>query len=199
MVNRRKAHRKASVKYVAMKQLRHSPAHKGISTAVVLAVLAMLAGCASVPEVLRGGPEKGPDPTQVRTTPKQYAGMTVRWGGVIVDVENGPAQSLVQVVSRPLSTNARPLETDQTWGRFVARITGFIDPVDYAAGREITVVGVLEGTEQRNIDAYPYSYPVVRATGYYLWPLRLPPVPDPFYYSPFYSPWYPYPYPYPYR
>jgi starvation-inducible outer membrane lipoprotein len=51
--------------------------------------------------------------------------------------------------------------------------------------------------EQRNIGTYRYSYPVIRATSHHLWPLRPPPLPDP-YYSPFQHPWYPYgPYPWP--
>jgi outer membrane lipoprotein len=164
--------------------------------ALLLAIVAWLTGCASVPEPLRGGPQQSPDPAMVRTSPEQYAGMTVRWGGVIVTVENEAAQSVVQVVSRPLGESTRPLETDESWGRFIVRINGFIDPVDYAAGREITVIGVIDGVEQHNIGTYRYNYPLVRATTHYLWPVRLPPMPDPYFYSPFYSPWYPYPYGY---
>lgn len=167
--------------------------------AVLLAGAALLAGCASVPEPLRDGPEQSPTPEQVRAAPEQYAGMRLRWGGVIVAVENGPVQSVVQVVARPLARDTRPQQTDQTAGRFLVRITGFIDPVDYAAGRELTIVGVLEGVEQRDVGAYRYRYPVVGATAHYLWPRRMPPAPDPYFYSPFYDPWYPYgPYPYPY-
>lgn len=180
-----------------MKLLRYSRAHQGIASLVMVAGVAWLAGCASVPEAVRDAPDLSPDPTLVRAAPKQYVGTTVRWGGIIVSVENGPVSSAVQIVSRPLDKSTRPHETDQTLGRFIAHISGFIDPVDYAAGREITVTGIVEGMEQREIGAYPYSYPVVRATGYYLWPLRPPPVADPYFYSPFYRPWYPYePYPY---
>ncbi len=172
---------------------------RGTAAALLLVAVAWLAGCVSVPEPLRSGPQQSPDPAQVRAAPEQYAGMGVRWGGVIVAVENGAAQSEVEVVARPLSGSARPLLTDATAGRFLARISGFIDPVDYAAGREITVVGVVEGVEQRDIGAYRYSYPRVKVTSHHLWPVRLPPVQDPYFYSPFYYPWYPYgPYYYPY-
>ena len=166
--------------------------------ALLLGIVAGLAGCASVPEPLRGGPQQSPDPAMVRASPEQYAGVMVRWGGVIVTVKNEAAQSLVQVVSRPLGESTRPLETDESWGRFFASISSFIDPVDYAAGREITVIGVIDGVEQHDIGTYRYSYPLVRATAHYLWPVRLPPVQDPYYYSPFYRPWHPYGlYPYP--
>jgi len=174
--------------------------YRRLATVIMLGGMAWLAGCASVPEPLRAGPEQSPDAAAVRLAPEQYRGSAVRWGGVIVAVENGPTQSEVEVVSRPLGSNTRPLETDQTAGRFIARIGGFIDPVNFSAGREISVVGVVEGVEQRKIGSYPYSYPVVNASGYYLWPERPPPAPYPYYYySPFYDPWYPYgPYPYHY-
>ncbi|HEY0633751.1 MAG TPA: Slp family lipoprotein [Gammaproteobacteria bacterium] len=173
--------------------------HPFSSAHLVTVALLLLAGCVSPPEPLRDAPPQSPEPAQVRAAPEQYTGMRVRWGGVIVVVENGPAESVVEVVSRPLSESARPLDTDATSGRFLATISGFVDPVDYAAGREITVVGVLEGAEQRDIGTYRYNYPRVRVARHYLWSPRLPPVPDPYYYSPFYYPWYPYgPYYYPY-
>ncbi len=173
-----------------------------LAATLLLAGLVLLSGCASVPEPVREGPRQSPDPVVVQASPEQYAGMTVRWGGVIVSVENGQAESEVEVVSRPLGDDTRPLDTDQTSGRFLVRTQDFLDPMDYTAGREITVVGILDGIEQRNIGAHRYAYPVVKATGYYLWPVIIY-VPDPYYYSPFYDPWYPfgpyyYPYAYPY-
>lgn len=165
---------------------------------LLLVAFVWAGGCASVPEPVREAPLTSPDPAQVRANPGNYAGMTVRWGGVIVAVENEAKESVVQVVSRPLARSTRPQETDESWGRFIVRLKGFIDPVDYAPGREITVIGAVDGVEERNIGTYRYSYPLVRATSYYLWPLRPPPIPDPYYYSPFYNPWYPYGlYPYP--
>jgi len=165
--------------------------------ALILLTMLWLAGCAATPEPLRDAPAHSPDLAQVQAAPQQYVGTTVRWGGIITAVDNGATESEVQLVARPLSAGGRPLETDQTGGRFLVRITGFLDPVVYATGRELTVVGRVDGVEQRNIGTYRYSYPVIRATSHHLWPLRPPPLPDP-YYSPFQHPWYPYgPYPWP--
>jgi len=178
---------------------RYSRIAKDTAATLLLTGVLLLAGCATVPEPLRGGPQQSPDPAQVRAEPDQYAGVAVRWGGIIVNVENGPTQSEMEVVSRPLGDDARPLDTDQTSGRFLARINGFIDPMDYATGREITVVGVVKGVEQRNIGSHSYRYPIVEVTSQYLWPLSLPPMPDYYYYSPYYDPWYPFgPFYYPY-
>ncbi|MEW6646104.1 MAG: Slp family lipoprotein [Pseudomonadota bacterium] len=157
-----------------------------------------LGACATTPLPLREAPEHGPGPDQVRVAPEQYTGTVVRWGGIITAVDNGPADSVVELVSRPLSGNGRPLETDQSEGRFLVHISGFLDPVVYANGRELSVAGRVEGVEQRNIGEYRYSYPVLRAIGHHLWPPRLPPQADPFYYPPYHRPWYPYgPYPWP--
>lgn len=161
-------------------------------TTLALLAAVWLAGCASTPAPLRDSPEQSPDPAQVQAAPQQYVGTTVRWGGIITAVDNGPAESVVHIVARPLSSRGRPLETDKTSGRFLVYVAGFLDPVVYATGREFTAVGRVEGVEQRNIGEYRYSYPVVRASGYHLWPPPLPPQPDPFYYPPFYRPWYPY-------
>jgi outer membrane lipoprotein len=181
-----------------MSSLEFSNLRTPAATAVVAAAILWLTGCASIPASLRDGPEHGPDPAQVQGTPEQYVGKAVRWGGVIAAVDNGPVESVVQVVSRPLSSAGRPLETDRTSGRFLVHVAGFLDPVVYASGRELTVVGQVEGVEQHNIGAYPYRYPVVRASSHYLWQLRPPPAADPYFYPPFHRPWYPYgPYPWP--
>lgn len=159
--------------------------------------LTLLAGCSTTPESLRDTVEQAPDPAQVRAAPERHIGASVRWGGIIAAVDNGPTESVVVIVARPLSRSGRPLETDASAGRFLLRIDGFIDPVVYGNGRELSAVGRVIGVEQRNIGAYPYSYPVLHADSHHLWPLRPPPTPDPFYYPPYHRPWYPYgPYPY---
>lgn len=168
----------------------------GHVSSMVLATLVVLAGCAATPEAIRNGLEDSPDVAMVRAAPAQYQDLAVRWGGVIVSVDNQPDYSMVEVVARPLSDVGRPRDTDETPGRFLARISGFVDPAVYAQGRELTVVGHIDGVLERTIGEYRYSYPVVRATGHYLWQVRMPPEPDPFfyhpYYSPFYDPWFPY-------
>lgn len=172
---------------------------------LALAALLGVAGCASTPEALRGAPEFSPDVRQVRAAPESYLEVAVRWGGVIVAVENRASESVVEVVSRPLSRSGRPRETDQTFGRFLAHVSGFLDPAVYAQGREFTVVGRLHGLEPRTIGGYAYTYPLVRVTAHHLWPpLPPPPVHEPYFYRPpyyrwpYYDPWYPYG-PYPYR
>jgi outer membrane lipoprotein len=168
----------------------------------VLGAVLLFAGCASpVPEPIRQAPEGQPQPDEVRADAGRFQGATVRWGGVIASVNNRAQDTLIEVVSRPLSRGGRPQLTDVTQGRFLARVPGFLDPAVYAPGREITVTGAVAGVESRAVGDYPYPYVRVDATMHYLWAAREP-VRDPYYspwwydpwypYHPFYDPWYPY-------
>ena len=87
---------------------------------------------------------------------------------------------LMEIVSRALNDVARPIDSDQSQGRFLARFEGFLDPAIYSKGRDVTVVGTLNGQQTRTINGYQYRYPMVDVESYDLWrPLpenRLPPL-----------------------
>lgn len=155
----------------------------------------ILGGCATtVPEEIRIAPEGSPTVAEVRGEINRFTGSRVRWGGVIAGIENREDSTLLEVVSRELTSSGRPRTDDRSAGRFLAVVNGFLDPAVYNDGREVTVNGILEQPVERNIDQYPYHYPVVKTEHLYLWePLR--PV-DPYYHHPiWYDPWY-HPYPY---
>lgn len=103
-----------------------------------------------------------------QTTP--HTGERVRWGGAIVSTMPGTQETCFEVVSLPLDRQARPRDTDETFGRFVACAPGFYDPAVYGPEREVTVVGTLEGTEVRKVGDYDYPFPRVRAETVQLWP-----------------------------
>ena len=165
--------------------------------AYLLVISTLLTACASqIPRPVRETPV-GPNIDVVRGNVQQYLGTQVRWGGSIVAVENRPADTLLEIVARPLQAYGRPAEQGESTGRFLAHYNGFLDPTIYTKGRSITIVGKLTGEEQRPIDKYTYVFPVVAVEHYYLWePLpRVPAYPPPY----FYDPWSPYPYPYQWR
>ncbi|WP_018954965.1 Slp family lipoprotein [Thioalkalivibrio sulfidiphilus] len=151
-----------------------------------------LGACAStVPEPIRQAPAAAPLPDEVRADPARFQGSQVRWGGVIAGVTNRSNDTLVEVVSRPLTSSGRPRETDVTQGRFLARVPGFLDPAVYASGREITVAGRVAGLESRRVGDFDYPYVLVDVETHYLWAVREP-VRDPYYSPWWYDPWYPY-------
>ena len=165
--------------------------------------LILLSGCQSrVPLEIREPLPGSPSVSAVQHDIKPYAGISVRWGGVIVSVENRPNETWIEIVSKKLDHNGQPVNSDVSLGRFLARIEGFLDPAIYKAEREVTVYGVVESLVTRKIGESSYVYPVVKAKRVYLWPEYHPYAdryyPWPGYYYPYYFTPYPY-YPYYYR
>ena len=128
----------------------------------------------------------------VRQNVDAYIERRVRWGGVIANVVNKKNTTVLEIVDHPLSKEGRPIETDQTQGRFLARFKGFLDPVVYATGREITVVGTVSRETKQLIDQFEYTYPEIIVDSFNLW---RPAEKDNDYnydpYWPYFGPWYP--------
>jgi outer membrane lipoprotein len=172
---------------------------------IIIAFFVLLTSCASQPpQPLRVNLPSNPTVAQVLQAPDNYKGTRVRWGGVINKITNLKSETEIEVISRGLDKQARPKVEDITYGRFIARIRGFLEPSIFAANREITVVGTISGTVTRPIDEFEYTYPVVDVEAYHLWEPQ--PAPGTYYnynwwmYDPWYwgYPWYPWRYPYPY-
>jgi outer membrane lipoprotein len=165
------------------------------------ASLALLGGCATMPQPLQGSY------TNLTTAAAQQGGAggaQVRWGGEIIKTEPGPQQTCFFVLARPLDGQARPQpsRSGSDDGRFVACHSGFYDPEVFARGRELTVTGTIHGTVTQKVGDYDYPYPRVEANVVYLWPKRPVYVNTPYppaFYDPFWGPWGPWGYgPYPY-
>lgn len=158
-----------------------------------------LAACASdTPRAIREAPPENIRPDQALKDAERLRGAEVRWGGTIAAVENRKEETWLEIVEHPLTGGGRPRDTDRSGGRFLARVSGFLDPAIYARDRLITVAGQLEDPQSRRIGEYPYRYPVVKAGAAKLWPREAETAPT--YYSPYWvDPWYPWGYPYPYR
>lgn len=131
----------------------------------------LTSGCASnVPREIQDPPVADLTVNQVRSDIDEYTGNTVRWGGIIASVENRENETWVEVVAQDLGSYGQPRDEDSSYGRFLVRIEEFIDPQIYAEGRELTVAGVVESRIVRPIGEHPYTYPLIRATAYHLWP-----------------------------
>ena len=72
---------------------------------------------------------------QVRGAGDAYLGSTVRWGGMVTEVENKADKTWVFLVGRALKDNEKPISDSPSEGRFIASFSGFIDPLVYKAGR----------------------------------------------------------------
>lgn len=161
-----------------------------------LVVVFHLAGCAStLPEAIRTPPPNSPAVNVARESGEQVVGAQIRWGGTIARIENKESETWIEIVDKELRRNGQPLETDRSKGRFIARIVGFLDPVIYEKGRQITVAGVLEKPVVSRIGEFTYLFPVVKVDNHYLWEIK----PEVVYHEPlpywYYDPWFPYRHP----
>ncbi|MEW5755107.1 MAG: Slp family lipoprotein [Pseudomonadota bacterium] len=166
----------------------------------LLISLLMLGGCATqIPTAIRQGPPVPVLLAEVRADSKRFEGAEVRWGGVIAKVNNQAAQTDIEIVSRALGSDGKPALEGFSDGRFIARFQGFVDPLVFSPGRQLTVAGILSGELTGKIGEFEYRYPVVNVTIFQLWP---EPEPLRYYeypYPPWYDdPWWPYPYPHHY-
>lgn len=141
-----------------------------ILTLLVSAV--MQAACSTMPNNLREAPEQSPLVSDVQAEPSAYLTDAVLWGGSIVEVSHANCETTIQVVSRPLSTNSRPVGKDQTHGRFLAVIEGFLEPEIYKEKRLLTVLGSIESVGADKIGELDYVFPVVRVREHHLWQIE---------------------------
>lgn len=156
----------------------------------------LLTACASSPPKLINAPGVvSVDVATVQQSAESHVGQQVRWGGSIAHITNLKTSTEVEIVSRSLTKGGRPKDGDQTQGRFIVILDGFVDPDVYASDREITVRGPILASRVGKIGEFSYRYPVVRAQAHELWEKRKPIAA----YEPFpwlYDPWL---YPYAYR
>ncbi|MDN5935803.1 MAG: Slp family lipoprotein [Nitrosospira sp.] len=154
----------------------------------VLVTCLLLGACSGLPDRLQSVPVTDVTYKQASQNLSKHDGKSVRWGGVIVKVENEQNFTLVQVLSYPLSYYGRPETRERSHGRFVIKSTKFLDPAVYEAEREITVAGTIKGDIERTIDDKTVRIPLLLGEAVYLWPYNYGYYP---YYWGYYGPyWY---------
>lgn len=133
-----------------------------------LPLLLLLAACASGPDFptqdvnLQLHPEQATVPTAV--------GQRVLWGGLILTTRNLQDRAQLEVLAYPLDNRQRPDITEPPLGRFLAERSGYLEPVDYASGRLVTLTGNVDETRAGRIQETDYTYPVIGITAIHLWP-----------------------------
>jgi len=100
---------------------------------------------------------------------KAEKGLPVRWGGTIANIHNKADVTILEIVSRPLFRSGRPKHNDVTDGRFMAEISGFLDPAIISAGRDISVIGTIERLDDGSVGEAAYRYPVMKVFDHQFW------------------------------
>ena len=164
--------------------------HGRMILSVALLTISFLTSCATkFPQSINEDIKDIPSLKLVIQNIPEYIGQRVRWGGVIANVTNEKDTTVMEIVDFPLNKKGRPQESDLTQGRFLARFKGFLDPVVYAKGREITIIGPINKSSKGFINRFEYTYPEILVDSFRLWQIEKQ---IEYIYEPnWYGPWYP--------
>jgi len=99
-------------------------------------------------------------------------GQRMLWGGRIVGISNTADVTELEVLALPLDRVDRPRDAAEGGVRFVVRQAGFLEPVNYAPGRLVTVLGRFDGVVERPVGEFVIEQPVLDARRMELWPMR---------------------------
>lgn len=147
---------------------------KRFQTLMALAVTLLLAACASSPPVLETeGVNRTMTPQQVSSGEPTALETPLLWGGVIVSTANLAEHTQLEVLSYPLK-GLRPDTSATPTGRFLIRHEGYLETIDYASGREVSVVGTVTGMQEQNVGEARYEFPVLNDQQIHLWPVARP-------------------------
>lgn len=138
---------------------------------LVLFIVLLLTACAATPPLDTRGVDARTTTRQAVATPDALRGRKILWAGVIVQGSNQADSTQLEVLAYPLRSNNRPAIDAAPLGRFLIVQQGYLETVDYAPGRALTVIGALDGLRHGKIGAADYDYPVVRAQQLRLWPV----------------------------
>lgn len=142
----------------------------GFLPALIGAVLlCLLAACASSPVAVDGDEVADYGPAHVLDGQSDI-GDRVIWGGRILAVRNLADFTEIHMVSYPLDRGDRPRVDREPGVRFVLRQPGFLEPVQYARGRYVTVLGTVAGIEPVAVDEFMLDQPVIDGERIHLWP-----------------------------
>jgi outer membrane lipoprotein len=130
----------------------------------------LLSACATAPVFETKGVDTTLTPSQAVGSIDTVRGKTVLWGGVIIASTNLERSSQIEVLSYPLDQSQEPDTSAKPLGRFLIVRNGYLETLDFAPGRLVTVVGPVTGTRVGQIGETGYVYPVVAGENLYLWP-----------------------------
>ncbi len=132
----------------------------------------LLSACSALPPAVKDAQVTEISYSQVSVDLDSYKNKSVRWGGVIVDVENDENFSLMQVLFYPLDYYGRPEIDKFSEGRFVIKSAKFLDPMVYTADREVIAVGVIDSEIERTVDNKRSRMPLITSDAIHLWPIN---------------------------
>jgi len=130
----------------------------------------LLSACSNLPPAIENPPLYDISYSEATRDIAHFKDAPVRWGGVVIDVENEQNFSLVQVLYYPLNSYGRPQLDKPNEGRFLIKSPEFLDPAVYKKDIEITAAGMLKGDIDRAVGNKSLRLPIIAAKVIHLWP-----------------------------
>lgn len=98
---------------------------------------------------------------ELQAGPQRFRNEVVLAGGKVVETQVADDRTEMVLLQLPLDRRERPLDNDNSQGRFIVRSATFLDPAIYPRGTLVTVVGRVLAGETRAIGQMNYLYPVL--------------------------------------
>jgi outer membrane lipoprotein len=108
----------------------------------------------------------------VVANPDKYRSAKVLWGGLIIISSNVKAGTQLEILIYPLDRHLKPDIDKDTLGRVIVSHDGYLETLDYASGRLLTVGGIIQQTKKGSVGDAIYTYPVIKAEQLHLWPQK---------------------------
>ncbi|MBX3629063.1 MAG: Slp family lipoprotein [Nitrosomonas sp.] len=135
----------------------------------ILLISLLLSACSVLPPVFNDARIKEISYAQALEHAEVHTDTMVRWGGVIIGLENAEQQDMLQVLFHPLDSYGRPDVDKPSEGYFLVSSPEPLDQEQYIEGREIVVVGILAGKTEPLTKYGGAELPLIKATGIHLW------------------------------
>jgi outer membrane lipoprotein len=141
--------------------------------AFLIASLAIfITACSSAPATIQHAPRSDIQLKSVSANVEAHIGEAVRWGGKIIEVKNEQNFSQIQLVQFPLNRYGRPVESNESQGRFLVRSKDFLDPEIFTTGSMLTVYGKISEKTTLKVDQKTLTLPVIDIIDSQRWPVN---------------------------
>jgi outer membrane lipoprotein len=132
-------------------------------------LVALLLGCAGMPEFDTSAVDQSLTPQSVNAEPDVSRGKVALWGGTILETRNQKSTTQIEMLAYPLDGDYRPMLESKPLGRFIVEHDGYLEPTEYAQGRQLTVLGSVSGSQDGTVGEASYRFPVITDSQLHLW------------------------------
>ena len=128
-----------------------------------------MTGCASAPKFNLEDVGRSIQPRDVVADLQKYQTKSVLWGGVIIKSTNVKEGTELELLVYPLRRNFKPDTEQSALGRIIVLQDGYLETLDYSAGRLLTVQGAVHNIRKGSVGEAIYTYVLVNARQLHLW------------------------------